>query len=298
MAAGDISKAMVAGIRQRIGDPGAVQVTDTELYGYLNDGQMEVVQEEAFDAALLPLTRLLKGVWDINKDDYSLPYDFLRERYVAVNWVPAKRVSLVEMDAIRNNSYFAASAANPFYSIANGLLRFYTGAEDPTTLEYQFYYVRKPMRVRAVTSLATSGNVAVVPTHGLTATNVAEGLWFEDVVWASGNSDGMYKLASVTDVSTIVVGASVPANGTGGRMIHSSMGQIAADEDPLVPRILQGPICDFAVARCREQLGHFDEAARQRAHFILRLEKLKQRYGKGLPFDGVPGDPGSRSGAE
>lgn len=295
MATGDISLNLVSMVRARIGEPAENVVRDPEIYMHLNEAQMVIASEEGLDAAMLPLTELRNGIWAAGAFDYSLPIDFLRERYVSVNGVMAKRIPLLYMDAIRTNNQFAASKAKPFYSIANGLLRFYTGGQDPDALAYKVYYVRKPMRVRAVTSIV-GGTTVTVPAHGLTSANANDPLTFEDqVVTVAGFQAN--SLSSVTNPTTIVVGPSVGGLGasTGGRMIHGTAGQIAADEDPLVPKIFYGPMMDWAVARCHEQSRNFDERDRQMGHFSQRVEGIKQHYGSGTPFDGIAGDPGRRS---
>lgn len=297
MAAGDISQAMLSLVRSRIGEPAESVLRDAEIYMHLNEGQMAVANEEGLDAALLPLTELRVGTWVAGVYDYALPVDFLRERYVSVNGVMAKRIPLLQIDALRTNTQFLASKGKPFYSIADGKLRFYTGGVDPDALIYKLYYVRKPMRVRAVTSI-TGGATVVVPGHGLTAANVKDPLIFEDVTWTQTGFCAD-QLSSVTNSTTITVGPSVSGQGagTGGRMIHASAGQIAPDEDPLVPRLFHGPIMDWAVARCHEQRRNFDERNRQMTHFTQRIEVIKQHYGSGAPFDGIAGDPARRQPA-
>lgn len=298
MAAGDISKAMLSLVRSRIGEPAESVVRDAEIYMHLNEAQMTVVSEEGLDAALLSATELRTGLWTAGVYDYALPADFLRERFVSVNGFLARRIPLVQIGALTTNTQFTASKIKPYYSIANGLLRFYTGGETPDALAYKLYYVRKPMRVRAMTSI-TGGNTVTVPLHGLTAANVDDGLFFEDMTTTQAGFQAI-KLASVTSVSVIVVGPSVGGLGasTGGRMIHAHAGQIATDEDPLVSRLFHGPMMDWATARCHEQSRNFDERDRQMSHFTQRIETIKARYGGGPAFDGIAGDPGRRQAVQ
>lgn len=299
MAAGDVSKHMAAQVRSRIGDPGGKQISDTELYGYLNEGQMALAAEEALDNAMLPLTRIREGATAADTYSYDLPHDFLRERYVKWGTKRARRISLVEMDALRINPYYTDSASNPFYTIADGTLRFFCGEEAADNNTFSLYYVRKPMRVRAIT--AATADLFTVPGHGLTTeANYHDSLYIEDVAWESVNCDGSYALKAVGPLNPDVIQVTMAFgyDGTGGRMIHATMGQIATDEDPLVPAIFRGIIMDWATARCREQLLHFDEAARQSAHFKQRVEALKQHYGGSTEaFDGIAGDPAQRQAA-
>lgn len=294
MATGDISLNLVGLVRARIGEPAENVVRDPEIYMHLNEAQMTVANEEGLDAALLSLTELRSGIWSAGCYDYDLPYDFLRERYVSVNGKMAKRLSLLYMDAVRTNNQFKASKDKPFYAIANGRLRFFTGGQDPDALTYKMYYVRKPMRVRAMTSF-TAGGTVTVPNHGFTAANINDPLFFEDYVVSQSGFQAV-SLAGVTSASVITVGPSVGGQGaaTGGRMIHGTAGQIAPDEDPLVSKLFHGPMMDWAVGRCHEQSRNFDERDRQMAHFAQRVESIKQRYGTGTPYDGIAGDPGRR----
>ncbi|MHB8996926.1 MAG: hypothetical protein ACYC63_16910 [Armatimonadota bacterium] len=298
MATGDISANLVGLVRARIGEPAENVVRDPEIYMHLNEAQMTIANEEGLDAALLPLTELRSGLWTAGLYDYALPCDFLRERYVSVNGKMAKRIPLLYMDAVRTNNQFAASKDKPFYCIANGLLRFFTGGQDPDVLGYKMYYVKKPMRVRAMTSF-TGGGTVTVPNHGLTAANINDPLFFEDYVVSQAGFMAQ-SLSGVTSVSVITVGPTSGGLGaaTGGRMIHGTAGQIAPDEDPLVSKLFHGPMMDWAVARCHEQSRNFDERDRQMAHFAQRVETIKQHYGSGAPYDGIAGDPGRRQASQ
>jgi hypothetical protein len=295
MAAGDTSKAMLATIRFRLGEPAADRWQDSEIYNYMNEAQTAIAGEEALDAAMLPLTEIRNGVWSAGVYEYALPQDFLRERYVLVGGILARRMELLNMQALRSNVYYTPTKSNPFYSIVEGNLTFHTGSEDPTALTYTLYYVRKPMRVRAVTSLVASGTVLTTSAvHGLTtAANAADPIRLEDMTASAGSPNGNWEITSVTNTTQIVINSGAAA-GTGGRMIHLFKGQIAADEDPLLGAVFYGPIMDWATARCREQALERGEADRQFNHFRLRMEVLKSRYGGGRPYDQIIGDPGRR----
>ena len=303
MAAGDITASLVSTIRTRIGDPGGVTVQTSELYGYLNEAQMVLAMEEGLDNALLPLTRTLKSEFDAPAWSQVLPADFLRERYVSVGGVVAKRMSVLEMDAVRANAYYEASPTNPFYAIRDGKLQFFLGGTAPTYQTYELYYVRKPMRVRNISTWTTGESGGVTTTlltttvaHGLKDADAGEVLYVEDT--SDLDYNGAHALLEETSTTQIrVAGEITGVAGTSpvGRIVFASWGQVAADEDPLVPKIMYGLMMDWAVMRCREQMRHFDERNRQRAHFYQRVEALKRRYGSAKrPFDNIPGDPGVR----
>jgi len=295
MAAGDISKALLATTRFRLGEPAADRWQDSEIYGWLNEAEMVLANEEGLDAAMFPLTEICNGVVTTAVFTYDLPADFLRERYVTLGGVMCQRLETLNLQATLSNIYFTPSKTMPFYSIVGNQIVFMTGSVDPDSLVYQVYYVRKPMRVRAITSLVAEGTVLTVPLHGLTTVdNAGDPLMIEGMTASAGSPNAEWALTSVTDVNVLVVPTGTAA-GTGGRMVHMFKGQIAADEDPLLGPVFYGFLMDWAVARCREQALERLEADRQMQHFRQRMEVLKQRYGTGRPSDGIVGDPGRRT---
>lgn len=295
MAAGDISKAMVAAVRGRIGEPAQHIWTDDEIYGYLNAAQMALAAEEGLDAAMAPLTRIRAGTWT-DGAAFGLPFDFLRERYVTVGGTMARRLALLDTDALRTNVLFEPSAARPFYSVGNAL-NFYVGGETPSPASYELFYVRKPMVTRAVRSVSEGGawHLLTATPHGLTTVDDAG----KTLIYEDSNITGSEDYLEVT-VGSIVSPTSIALSGytsgaaTGGRLVIPHKDQISAVEDPLLPALFHGMIMEFAVSRCHEQAQNFKEAARLRNHFLARVEALKQRYGTGRPYDNLQGDPARR----
>jgi len=296
--AGEISQAMLSAVRFRLGEPTASDVTDAEIYDHMNEAQLVLAMEEGLDAAMLPLTAIKTAVWNEGTYSYALPYDFLRERLVRVGTVMARRLRLQDMDRLRVDPSWTPSKDRPFYSIADGQILFHTNDEDPDELIFQVYYVRKPMWVRNVVNIANAGSSTWVlntaTNHNLTASNAGDTMMYEDSSTPALYAGVQLTMDDYVDADTISLRDYTSGSATGGRVVHTSRGQIQSTEDPLLPKLFHGPIMDWAVARCREQFGHFEEAARQRAHFIQRVERIKERYSDGRPFDGIAGDPGRR----
>lgn len=296
MAAGDISKAMVAAVRGRIGEPAQHIWTDDEIFGYLNAGHMALASEEGLDAAMHPLTRIQSGTWAAGAQ-FDLPWDFLRERYVEVGGVMARRLALLDTDALRTNVLFEPSAARPFYSVG-ATLNCYLGGETPDPATYSLYYVRKPMVVRSVTGVSKVGaawHLVTTTAHGLTTVaDAGKTLIYEDSN-ISGSEDRLeVTVGSIINTTTIALSGYTSGAASGGRLVIPHKEQISSTEDPLLPALFRGMIMEFAVSRCHEQAQNFNEAARLRNHFLARVEALKQRYGTGRPYDNLQGDPARR----
>lgn len=298
MAAGDISDAMLAEVRSRLREPTAEARTDDEIWAYLNEAQTELVTGRLCDAALLPFTEIWNGVWVTGQYDYSLPHDFLRERYVAVNGYPARRVQLLDLGALTDNVYWAASKSQPRYAMVDGGIRFYTGSVDPDVLVFSVHYIRKPMCVKAITSAVRSTNVVTLtmPAHGLTADNVGDTIVVEGVTPAGATSfNGTFTIASVPLGTTLTYAQTASDDtGTGGRLIETNLQQISTTEDPQIAAVFRGLLMDWAVSRCRSQVRNFGEAQRQAQHFLQRVEAANSRYSGVRPPDSVEGDPGRR----
>jgi len=299
MAAGDISQTMKAAVRFRIAEPVADVVLDQTIYDYLSEAEMALASEESLDAAMLPLTEIKAGIWNASTYAYLLPWDFLRERYVTVGGVMARRVRLQDIEAFNSNAFFTPTKAKPFYTISDGQIQFYTGSQNPDSSVYQVWYVRKPMWVRAVATIADAGGgvwrVNTSAVHNLTAGNVGDILKYEDSATAGLYAGLDLTIGSYVDTDSMGLSPYTAGAGTGGRVVHTNRMQVQSTEDPLLPKLFHGMMMDFAVSRCREQMGHFGEAARQMAHFTQRVEALKERYGTGPAFDGIVGDAGKRT---
>lgn len=295
MADGDVSKEMLSTVRFRLGEPAADRWQDAEIYAYMNDAQLVIANEEGLDAAMLPLTELRSGVFSAGVYEYDLPCDFLRERFVTVGGIQARRLEVLNMQALRSNVYYNPTPSNPWYSIVENQIVFHTGEVDPSSLVYAVYYVRKPMRVRAITSLvAGTQTVTTSAVHGLTTVdNASDPVQIEDMTASVGAPNDTWSIVSVTNTTQLVIDSTTQA-GTGGRLVHLFKGQIATDEDPLLGPVFRGLIMDWAAGRCLEQSLQREEANRQFSHFWQRIEVLKSRYQGGRPFDGVQGDPGRR----
>lgn len=292
---------MIDAIRARVNDTGKRAYTDAEITAYLNEAQMAVVAGDAPDAAIPSLTAIWSGVWVNGTYDYALPADWLHERYVEINGFLAIRVPLLELEALRANALQAPTITKPRYAIANGLLRFYTGAADPSSPVFTVWYTRKPMFVKTATTATRTTNVVTLnfAAHGLgpTPANVGDTIIVEGVTPAGATSfNGTFVIASIPGATSLTYASSAANDtGTGGRMIHSSLGQIVTGGSPVVPAIFHSILMDLAVRRCREQGRQFGEAQRQGEHAKQKLEAIKSRYGGGVPHDGLAGDPGRRT---
>jgi hypothetical protein len=301
MAAGDISQAMLAAVRFRIGETAADVVLDATIYDYLSEAEMALASEEALDAAMLPLTEIKSGIWSAGIYAYLLPWDFLRERYVTVGGVMARRVRLQDIEAFNTNVYMTPSKTKPFYTISDAQIQFYTGSQNPDAATYQVWYVRKPMWVRAVATIADAGGgnwrVNTSAVHNLTAADATAltVLKYEDSLTAGLYAGVDITLGSYVDTDSMGLSGYASGAATGGRVVHQSRMQVQSNEDPLLPKLFHGMMMDWAVSRCREQFGHFGEAVRQMTHFTQRVEALKERYGGGPAFDGIVGDSGRRT---
>jgi len=153
MAAGDVSKAMLARVRARLGEPTAATWTDADLYGYLNEAQSDLVARRLPDGCLYAFTEIQEGSWQTDTMGYNLPTDFLRERYVEVGGKPCPRVDHQDIRQLTANRLKTATRDNPFYTFNQGQIRFYTGGQNPTTPTYRIFYVKKPAAAQLSTSV-------------------------------------------------------------------------------------------------------------------------------------------------
>lgn len=60
--------------------------------------------------------------------------------------------------------------------------------------------------------------------------------------------------------------------------------------DPTLPSEFDPAMVTFAVSRCREQRGIFDESERLWMEYLGMCSVINSRYSGGLPYDNVPGD--------
>ncbi len=125
MAAGDISKALLAVVQDRLGDVGGTTWNTTALYGYLTYGQMTLA-ECLCDAALYPITKVVSTALTDDVYNYDLPSDFLRERLVNYKGKFARRWKVEELDSLRANALTTPTEANPFYYLWGGDIWFVT----------------------------------------------------------------------------------------------------------------------------------------------------------------------------
>ena len=106
-------------VRSRLGDPGKVTWTDAALYAYLSEGQRHLANHLC-DAALWPLFAVASSLVVVAQTNYALPSDFLRERLVMYKTLYARRWTLAEEDALRDNPQSLPSETNPFYYLWHG----------------------------------------------------------------------------------------------------------------------------------------------------------------------------------
>jgi len=142
MAAGDITDAMVARIRERIGEVATSGLLDSEIISQLNRAQSHLATHLC-DEAMPELKQTVEG--NLTASQATLPSDFWRERLLTVAGVYANKVNVSELDNIND-----ASASNVYYYIwgATGNAVLVVEMGDPaSTVACKLWYMRYPTTV-------------------------------------------------------------------------------------------------------------------------------------------------------
>lgn len=149
MAAGDLSQEILAQVRARLREPSANVWTDSDLYAYLNEAQLDLC-DQLSTMALFPVSEIDETVLVDAQNDYSLPADFLRQVFVyyksygAVYW-PMLQVGALGEGAATPNSNVTPSEEQPYYRIWNNEIQFAVGGVTQAGSEkFTIFYIQKP----------------------------------------------------------------------------------------------------------------------------------------------------------
>lgn len=276
--AGEISQALLAAIRARIGEIMAIDRTDAELYGWLNEAQDDLVARSLPSDLLQECLEVKECVWSPGVDHYDLPCDFLTVTLVKVGGVIARRLELADLSSLAFNAYWTASRAKPRYCLMNDGISFFTDGQDPTELTYTLYYLKLPKWEREIATIARASDVVSVTfaaPHGFTSANANNTVVIED---STASFNGEHVIRNVPNTTTLRISQEgSDETGSGGRVVNMGIGQISATEDPKVNQVFHGLLCDWAVIRAREQVSQYEEAERQRQHYAARCELIGKR---------------------
>ena len=137
---------LLAILRDRICDTGGSRWTDTELYGWLNDGYLELAHRLP-DDALWPLCKYEATPLVSHVVVYDLPTDCLRERGVQYKRTWSRRWEVVELGNV--NSLNPADERRPEYYVWGGQVRFINSVTTVVPGYVTVYYVKVPAQVSA-----------------------------------------------------------------------------------------------------------------------------------------------------
>lgn len=153
MAAGDVSKSLLARVRSRINEPSAGEWEDSEIYSSLTRGQVDLVSKQLVDGALAGVREIVSDDLVGAQNGYDVPADFVRARYVyykdigAIWWDKHYMAALGEGDA-EGNVHVAPSETNPYYYLHHDQLVFSVGGVTQGDSEkYKLLYVRTPVDI-------------------------------------------------------------------------------------------------------------------------------------------------------
>ena len=148
MAVGDVTAALVAEVRKRIGTSATLGFSDDLLRLWLTRGQYDLIWR-LHTGAILEQTTTVSGVLTASK--FPLPANFLREAYVKVGGKRARRWNVSERRNL-GGSLASPSASDPFYylwhdgSSVKGIVQV---ADAASTLPYDLFYVMRPLTLSA-----------------------------------------------------------------------------------------------------------------------------------------------------
>jgi len=142
MADGDISDAMVAEIRSRIGEAATSGLTNPEIFYALNNGQFDLA-ERLCDSALPELMKTAAG--SLSSSKVALPTDCLRPRALTLATVWAKYIPLAELYTLESTGVTPASADEPYWSIWYDTdAPYILGQGCAADAAYLLYYIATP----------------------------------------------------------------------------------------------------------------------------------------------------------
>jgi len=150
MAAGDVSKTLLARVRSRINEPSAGEWADSEIYANLSRGQMDLVANQLCDGALEGLREIAEGTLTASQNPYDLPTDFLRARVVYYKGIWARRwekryIAALGEGTATANVHVAPSETVPYYYLHADQIVFAVSAVTQTNGDkYELFYVKSP----------------------------------------------------------------------------------------------------------------------------------------------------------
>jgi len=147
MAAGDLSKEMLARVRMRLGDrAGKIWTSDATIYAFISEG-FNVMAHDVVDAALYELMKVQSAVLVGAQDEYDLPSDYLRPRIVKYKGLVAVMWPVDELRGLELTLYTPAETS-PFFYIWDDDLVFEVGTVTQAAAEtYELWYVKTPTAV-------------------------------------------------------------------------------------------------------------------------------------------------------
>lgn len=160
MAAGDITKVLMANVRVRVGEASKTGILDAQVLAYLNAAQDDIlirvdngplgsVSETATGDLTTAAEPCHTGAVSI-----ALPADFVREIIVLYDDIQAKCIDISKLDQVDDNYHRAPTTTNPYYYIWNELL--YVEAGVTTTTAHSLYHINRP----AVLSLTVDPTIS------------------------------------------------------------------------------------------------------------------------------------------
>ena len=149
MADGDISKALLATTRARLGDRDPIGGiwSDAEIYAFLNEGFAEMALCLP-DGALPQLTKVQSAALVGAQSNYDLPADFLRARLVKYKDIVARHWPALHKEALRADALIVPSETNPFWYLEDNDLYFEVSSVTQAGAEkYELWYIKRPTAI-------------------------------------------------------------------------------------------------------------------------------------------------------
>lgn len=148
MADGDISDAMVAAVRARSGLESVQQVTDADLFRFLNRGQQYLAQ--ALRLEIMPAIKK-RATGSLSSSMLTLPADFMYEQILMIGTdeVVARPFATAHYDQIVGNTFSEPATSEPYYQIWYDLtagavrMKVYVG-NAASTAAYVLDYIADP----------------------------------------------------------------------------------------------------------------------------------------------------------
>ena len=298
--AGEVSQALKADVRSRIGEPSEQGVLTKEIYGALNEAQRELLNQ-LNDVALTAVMEEYPISITADEMPYAYPTDLQRLRGVKYKTVEAKPWPVRHLGALANNVLHTPSETNVYliqWSQADHLM---SVAASPDGA------VRNTNVVTITTTTA----------HGLSAADVDRTVVIAGVVPVGATVfNGTFTIASVPTTSSFTY-AQTAANDTGGggtatvtldanfflragsntdgsEIVVRYLETPAVMSDTVDPSFLgnnlHGLMVTHAVMRMREKQNKDEEAERLWSEFNEGCAILNSRSQPVPPYDAKPGD--------